>query len=315
MEPTDSEREINNAYRGLVRKHHPDMGGSDADMAKLNEAKDGLKDPEIRENHRRTFDASAGRSESGDARNQQSQNKMEKKCPLPEDSTAKMAMMLETLWNMFTGAGIYKGTSPVPEAVLVALAFGIEPKEPDDRAELASLKKQIEEWLDDSSQGCTPEQKIDVATVGDIIVKAAAETAIKGKLKRDAKEESFGYLEGYLASGGVFSSSGVFLGGVDTRALSTLGVAAASLVLARAMIGAFVRNPELAAIIFPLPNSKIELTIEPTRYNVTPAELRTFLMAPLAIKQQLCEDINKPSLCAAAQALDFDVARLLGHGA
>ena len=51
-----SERALRSAYRRLALEHHPDQGGDEATMARLNHARDVLCDPVSRRNHDRELD-------------------------------------------------------------------------------------------------------------------------------------------------------------------------------------------------------------------------------------------------------------------
>ena len=54
--PTASDREMKTAYRRLALEHHPDQGGCEETMARLNHARDVLCDPVLRRNHDRELD-------------------------------------------------------------------------------------------------------------------------------------------------------------------------------------------------------------------------------------------------------------------
>ncbi len=51
-----SERVLRTAYRRLALEHHPDQGGCEETMARLNHARDVLCDPVSRRNHDRELD-------------------------------------------------------------------------------------------------------------------------------------------------------------------------------------------------------------------------------------------------------------------
>ena len=51
-----SDRDLRTAYRRLALAHHPDQGGDEATMARLNHARDVLCDPVSRRNHDRELD-------------------------------------------------------------------------------------------------------------------------------------------------------------------------------------------------------------------------------------------------------------------
>ena len=51
-----SERALRSAYRRLALEHHPDQGGCEETMARLNHARDVLCDPVARRNHDRELD-------------------------------------------------------------------------------------------------------------------------------------------------------------------------------------------------------------------------------------------------------------------
>ena len=51
-----SERALRSAYRRLALEHHPDQGGCEETMARLNHARDVLCDPVLRRNHDRELD-------------------------------------------------------------------------------------------------------------------------------------------------------------------------------------------------------------------------------------------------------------------
>ena len=51
-----SDRDLRTAYRRLALEHHPDQGGDEATMARLNHARDVLCDPVSRRNHDRELD-------------------------------------------------------------------------------------------------------------------------------------------------------------------------------------------------------------------------------------------------------------------
>ena len=51
-----SDRDLRTAYRRLALEHHPDQGGCEETMARLNHARDVLCDPVLRRNHDRELD-------------------------------------------------------------------------------------------------------------------------------------------------------------------------------------------------------------------------------------------------------------------
>ena len=51
-----TDRDLRTAYRRLALEHHPDQGGDEATMARLNHARDVLCDPVLRRNHDRELD-------------------------------------------------------------------------------------------------------------------------------------------------------------------------------------------------------------------------------------------------------------------
>ena len=51
-----TDRDLRTAYRRLALEHHPDQGGCEETMARLNHARDVLCDPALRRNHDRELD-------------------------------------------------------------------------------------------------------------------------------------------------------------------------------------------------------------------------------------------------------------------
>mgnify|MGYP003324366231 CR=1 FL=1 len=51
-----TDRDLRTAYRRLALEHHPDQGGCEETMARLNHARDVLCDPAARRNHDRELD-------------------------------------------------------------------------------------------------------------------------------------------------------------------------------------------------------------------------------------------------------------------
>ena len=56
VERNASDRDLRTAYRRLALEHHPDQGGDEATMARLNHARDVLCDPAARRSHDRELD-------------------------------------------------------------------------------------------------------------------------------------------------------------------------------------------------------------------------------------------------------------------
>ena len=56
VERNATDRDLRTAYRRLALEHHPDQGGCEETMARLNHARDVLCDPVARRNHDRELD-------------------------------------------------------------------------------------------------------------------------------------------------------------------------------------------------------------------------------------------------------------------